>query len=173
MGRPLGSKNKNPVPLKERLYSKIFKDESTGCWNMKSSGKFRYPRIQIGNKYMKASRVSYELHHGPITNGLHCLHKCDNTLCINPCHLFLGTHTENMHDMIKKGRAKKDGPKGTRCAQHKLKEFQVIEIIKSLNSGERECDLMRKYKVSQSAIWHIKVNNTWRHIDRKNYEQLN
>ncbi len=166
MGRPKGSKNKNPIPLKERLYSKIIIDIESNCWNMKPFKSCSYPKIIVEKRCLKASRVSYELNFGSIPDGLHCLHKCDNTLCINPKHLFLGTHLENMHDMIRKGRDKKDGPKGTRCAQHVLNEDQVKQIIIALKKGFGQTELSRKYNVSQSAIWHIKVNNTWKHISR-------
>lgn len=166
MGRPKGTKNKNIVPLKERLYSKAIINKNSGCWEMQPFKGHRYPKIQIENRCERANRISYEITFGKIPSGVHCLHKCDNTKCINPEHLFLGTHQENMHDKIKKGRAKYDGPKGTRCAQHKLQDYEVKEILDLLNKNHTQISISRKYGICQQTISKIKTNQTWLHIFR-------
>lgn len=105
MGRPLGSKNKNLIPLDVRLYSKISKFTDNGCWEMEPPINKRYPILQFEGKATRASRISWSLFHKKkFPKNKLCLHKCDNTKCINPSHLFIGTQTQNMKDMIKKGR---------------------------------------------------------------------
>lgn len=75
------------------------------CWEWTGS-KTRdgYGVIGIGRKQYRASRMSYTIHKGFIPSGMCVCHTCDNPLCINPDHLFLGTHKENTQDMMKKGR---------------------------------------------------------------------
>jgi hypothetical protein len=63
-----------------------------------------YGSIYADGRLQKAHRVVWQVEHGPIPDGLHVLHQCDNPPCCNPAHLFLGTHADNMADKIAKGR---------------------------------------------------------------------
>lgn len=82
----------------------------SGCWEFQGNVLFSrgldtpYGRISKNGKMALAHRFSYEAFFGPIPAGLLVLHGCDNPLCANPEHLFLGTHKDNMQDMQKKGR---------------------------------------------------------------------
>ena len=85
-----------------RLWANV--EKSTGCWNWTASIRGRYPKFMFRNKRWSAHRLVYIFVHGPINGGLHVLHKCDNTLCVRPDHLFLGTHLDNMRDAQAKKR---------------------------------------------------------------------
>src|SRR5689334_22633122 len=61
-------------------------------------------RIDRQRKTLTAHRVSHELNIGPVPIGMFVLHRCDNPACVNPSHLWLGTHTDNMKDMVNKRR---------------------------------------------------------------------
>lgn len=93
--------------LEEALWRRI--DKSGDCWVYTGKWLTR-PRLGYGSvswrgKQHLVHRLSWELANGPIPNGLKVLHKCDNTLCVRPEHLFLGTQAENIEDMRRKGRA--------------------------------------------------------------------
>lgn len=95
------------LSTKEKLLKHSIPEPNTGCWlwtGCCAKGKFNYSKIRIKNKCLLAHRVSYEEFIGPIKNNLFVLHKCDTPSCINPNHLFVGTASDNMQDMVNKNR---------------------------------------------------------------------
>jgi DNA-binding XRE family transcriptional regulator len=105
-----------------------------------------------------AHRVAYEVYRGPIPDGMHVCHKCDNRICVNPDHLFLGTHAENMADMSKKNRQARGADNGSA----KLTEIDV-RAIRAENS-KSQSELGKDYGVSQSYISKIKRRESWKHV---------
>jgi len=91
-------------PIRDRFLSKT-KQLENGCWSW--SGSFfssGYAQFWQGKKARKASRVSWELFRGEIPVGLYVLHRCDNKECVNPDHLHLGDHSQNMREASERGR---------------------------------------------------------------------
>ena len=95
--------------FEERFWCNVKRGPADQCW-LWIGTKIRsgYGHIGRGGHHgvkVRAHRASFELHCGPIPAGMWVLHSCDVPLCVNPAHLFLGTHRDNMADMTRKGRA--------------------------------------------------------------------
>ena len=98
---------RKPSPISERLKNRHVIDSDTDCWNWSGNTSGNgYGRIRHKGRYICAHRASYIVRIGEIPDGLLVLHKCDNRGCVNPDHLFLGTHKDNMQDMLSKGRGR-------------------------------------------------------------------
>lgn len=155
--------------LSVRFWEKVSK--SSGCWEWTGcKGKKGYGEIGIGGKRGTAfaHRVSYELHHGAIPDGMHILHKCDNPSCVRPDHLFAGTHTDNMRDMWAKERGRCDGAGrvGSANGNHRLTEAQVTDILEQLGDGKSRRSIGNQYGVSKTLIGLIAKGKVWKHVNR-------
>lgn len=140
-------------------------EPNSGCWLWDGSTEALGYGVITGNKVAwKAHRLSYTLHCGPIPAGMHVCHRCDTRACVNPAHLFLGTHAENMADRERKGRNKP--PKGEKSGNAKMTDAQVRDVVARLASGERQGSIVKAMGVSPSAISLIFKGKTWRHIAR-------
>lgn len=92
------------TPPEERFHSRYSVDES-GCWIWQgATTNAGYGKIAVHGTLILSHRFSWELHHGPIPEGLYVCHHCDNPQCVNPDHLFVGTAQDNVNDMMAKGR---------------------------------------------------------------------
>ena len=126
---------------KSYIRKRIIETES-GCWNwQRAVGSHGYGALSRGRL---SHRVAYEAFIGPIPQWMLVLHHCDNRLCCNPEHLFLGSHGDNSKDAQRKGRMIQPPPK--------LTDAQVQEIRDQLVQGATQTSLALKYKVSQSHI---------------------
>lgn len=101
--------------------------------------------------------MSWQLFRSPIPPGLHVLHRCDNPPCINPYHLFLGTHLDNMRDMAAKGRSRP----GEAHHNAKLTKEQVIAIRARVQAGEVQIDIARETGLSTAQISKIATGKSW------------
>jgi hypothetical protein len=135
-------------------------DAVTGCieWTgPKKKAPSNYGQLVVDRKHYYAHRVSYELAYGPIPPDMCVCHKCDNPPCINPAHLFLGTHGDNAADKIWKGRQ----AKGTDIPQTHLTEDDVRTIFTDQRAIAK---IAQHYGLSRSAVFGIQHRHTWRHV---------
>ena len=110
---------------------------------------------------MLAHRASYELYIGKIPKGMLVCHKCDNPRCVNPEHLFLGTHSDNSRDMSQKNR----GVNGEKSANSKLTSNQVMEIrFAGKLKNIKQKDIAKIFSVSERAVNKIINNKAWKHL---------
>lgn len=141
-------------------------DKSGECW-LWTKGKDRdgYGAIRgADGKNLRAHRVSWIIHFGPIPDGLYVLHDCpdgkDNPSCVRPSHLWLGTNDDNMADC----HDKKRNVFGERHGRAKLTEEIVLEIRRLHKSGVAQKTLAAKYLVNRVSINYIIARKTWTHI---------
>lgn len=138
------------------------------CWVITTRfGPAGYGLISVYNKRVLCHRFSYELEYGPIPEGLDILHKCDNPPCVNPAHLFAGTHKENMNDRDRKGRLGVEKRLGENAGSAILTEEQVREIRSIYRKGvigKGTYVIARKFGVSASTIYAIVKGEHWRHV---------
>ena len=154
-----------PRSLEERFWAKVSKGEGDDCWEWTAyRNKGGYGKIARGgskNERIRAHRLSWILHNGPIPTGAVVCHRCDNPGCVNPYHLFLGTQKDNLQDAQRKGRM----ARGERNHHAKLSRNQVLEIRAQYASGNTSTRaLATKYGVSQTSISTIVRREVWKHI---------
>lgn len=145
-------------PLADKFWERVTKSQN-GCWpfnNAKTESNYGY--VVHDGKNIVASRVSWELHFGPIPDGLFVLHECDNPPCVNPDHLFLGTQADNVADMISKGRQsspeQRSNP-GEENGMAKVTDGQRDEMVRLRSLGWLRKDLAIKYGLTDGQVGRL------------------
>lgn len=147
-----------------RFWRRVQKTDA--CWNWTGArSESGYGVFRRRGKVVRAHRHSYELHRGPISPGLLVCHHCDNRVCVRPDHLFLGTHADNTHDMMAKGRCGKSGAPGIRNSKARLTEEQVREIRRDYCGRRGQiAAIARRYGITRQSIGRIVDGTGWRHV---------
>lgn len=150
----------------KRFEKKFIPEPNCGCWlwtgAVSSSG---YGSFSITSKnIIPAHRASFLIYKNKMPESFVC-HSCDNKICVNPEHLWIGTPKENSIDASNKGILQKR-PKRYGFGS-KLKKEEVVKIFED----NRKCDeIAKEYNLSSSAIGAIKRGENWSHVTGKNYE---
>lgn len=147
--------------LADRFWEKVVFTEG-GCWpwgggvacKKRGEPRSRGRGILFVSKKPKpltilAAKVSFELHKGQVPEGLCVCHSCDEPLCVNPAHLFLGTSGDNSKDMGRKGR---------HPGRRKISPDQAREILESKEPARA---LSARYRLTESMIYRIKRRTSW------------
>lgn len=160
-----GKKLNTPEYNLKKFYDRV--QITDGCWiwigGVSVAGR---PVLYTYGRGHRAHRFSYETFVGPIPDGLYVCHHCDNILCVNPWHLFVGTQDDNMKDMKVKDRANK--PKGELNGRAKLTEDDVRYIrdnyrFRHPKFGQKA--LARKFDVCTLTIVEVIKRNKWKHVE--------
>lgn len=148
------------LSFEDRFWRRV--EKTNGCWIWRGSvisGGYGDVDERIHGKRVfriRAHRLSWELANGPIPDGLHVCHKCDNPPCVNPDHLFLGTDADNSADKLAKGRQ----PRGAKAGPAKLIDSEVVEMRAAYDGGEHFRSLAARFRVSPGCVCSIVHNRS-------------
>ncbi len=148
----------------DRFWNKVDTRDKEECWNwqgaiqaIQSKG---YGSVGISKgKTALTHRVAYEISTGEIPKGKMVLHKCDNRGCVNPNHLYLGTHQDNMKDMVERDRQ----ARGERNGRSRLTNEDVKNIRRNYGTGNHtQKQVADQFGVSISSIRKILSEEYWK-----------
>lgn len=151
-----------------RFWRKVRIAGKDKCWEwIASFGSTGYGQFMVRGKVFKEHRFAFLISKGDVPNGLFVCHRCDNPKCVNPAHLFTGTHTDNEHDKHRKNRHQSGARHWTRrnpeligCC--KLKDSDVSNIRIERECGVKFSDIANSYGVHVTTIQRIIYGKTWR-----------
>ncbi len=146
--------------FRDKIVSMSIAVPESGCWIWEGASVRGYGQVSRHGKMTYAHRVAYEAFIGPIPAGYDVLHKCDTPSCVNPAHLFIGTHADNMADMHRKGRARHLAEE--LHPQARLDARAVSDIRDRHARGESFARMAREYGVHECTVARAAKGNTWR-----------
>ena len=162
----MGKPRQNALEL---FLSHVHPSDPNECWLWQGGKRGRYGAGRLHGRTQGAHCVSYQLFVGEIPDGLEVMHECDVPLCVNPAHLKLGTHQQNIQDAAQKGRLgmNKNPIRGSDVAISKLTADQVIEIKQLKTQGYSHRKIGALFGVSNVAIFKIVHGLMWAHLNEQ------
>ncbi len=170
------------------VWSRVATSDTDACWPWLGATRKGYGHVRYQGQQWSAHRLAYVLARGPIPTGMLVCHACDNPLCCNPQHLWLGTNRENILDSVTKGRhvqvdlaslsserrargmlhGMHTHPESRRRGEHngsaKLTTDQVIQIREQSARGLTQRQLAREYGICQATVRDIVLRKKWQHV---------
>ena len=160
-----GSKPRTREQMAQRIRDNVDYCAKTGCWNWKLSknaagyGLLKWSRPS--GLEQRAHRISYIIFKGEIPEGMIVRHTCDNPSCVNPAHLVLGTHADNVQDKVDRNRQ----TKGEDVHFSKVSEAQVVEIRERYAAGGvSQKELAAEYGLEGGTLHHLLTGKNWAHV---------
>lgn len=114
-----------------------------------------YGSAYLHGKMTRANRGMWTIYNGTIPDGKFVLHKCDNRICVNPSHLYLGTHLDNMRDIVMRNKHRKTA---------KLKRSDIPNIRAMIKDGESYNEIAKKFNVCGGTIYNVDRGRNWSHV---------
>lgn len=154
----------NQAPARQRFEERYIPEPMSGCWlwtgTVRAVSRNRsYGCISVRGNYLRAHRYSYEIFKGYIPSGMMVCHRCDNPLCVNPDHLFLGTNRDNVDDMLRKGRQSR--VIGERNGKAKITEVQASNVRWMLAKKIAHASIAEATGVPLGTVRSISIGKCW------------
>lgn len=158
----------------KRFWSKVEKTDSCWVWRASTLVDTGYGQFAIKHNVNRhAHRVAYELVNGKIPPGMVVCHKCDNRLCVNPDHLFIGTYQDNMRDMVAKGRQnwgikfwseeKRKSYSGKNSSNAKYSLATIKRVRQLRKEGHSFREISKDTGVSYTQVRRIVYKENWKY----------
>jgi hypothetical protein len=143
---------------KDNLLNAVNPEPNTGCWLWMRYAKrvtsaYFQPRAFYSGKADAVTRIVWKLFYGAIPNGKHVCHKCDTCLCVNPDHLYLGTHQDNMRDLVHRGRG--------RTHNQKITGYDILKAKQMRLNGMKVVDIANHFNITAKAMGRSLNGGRW------------